>query len=177
MTLPRSSSAGEEGEQIDRLAEEVEAVAALLNEPRGADPGAQRARRAPAAGQLDLLPGESSRIVFVAPGTQEERGRRAPRRVARVMHAEGPPGAHRLRAGPLALGPRPGGNPWTSADLLPRRGLVGRERFVSHIGIAEQAKRLGELAALGERLGQVADGASVPASGSVERSDRSSGRC
>jgi hypothetical protein len=76
VTLPRSSSAGEEGEQIDGLAEEVEAVAALLNEPRGADPGAQRARRAPAAGQLDLLPGESSRIVFVAPGTQG--GARAP---------------------------------------------------------------------------------------------------
>jgi hypothetical protein len=36
---------------------------------------------------------------------------------------------------------------------LPQSGLVGREGFVSHVGIAEQAKRLGELAALGERLG------------------------
>jgi hypothetical protein len=36
---------------------------------------------------------------------------------------------------------------------LPQRGLVGRERFASHVGFAEQAMRLGELAALGERLG------------------------
>jgi hypothetical protein len=56
-----------------------------------------------------------------------------------------------------------GGNPWSRADLLLQRGLGGQERFVSHVGIAERAKRLGELAALGERFGQVADGVSAVA--------------
>src|SRR5438132_1480548 len=65
-------------EHLHRLAEQFEPAAAALDESGRAQGGAERARRAPGAGELELLGCESAGLVELAQLLERERGLGAP---------------------------------------------------------------------------------------------------
>src|SRR6185436_6587344 len=76
-------------EHLDRLLEQPEPVGAALGQPGHPQGPAERARRPPHAGELDLLAGEPSGLVPIAELKMGCRSLRAPGHEGRIATADG----------------------------------------------------------------------------------------